>query len=123
MRRFHSFIGWLITEQKEKLSEVEQQLKKAEAAQRRRMQSEKAAREAEVCLPTMSCFMFIISWHFSEKWSYIIIFQAEAIRKILGLDSGRKKKEDKMKKQRDELAQVDKPPALFLSPARFLALL
>lgn len=77
MRRFHSFIGWLITEQKEKLSEVEQQLKKAEAAQRRRMQSEKAAREAE----------------------------AEAIRKILGQDSGRKKKEDKMKKQRDELAQ------------------
>lgn len=71
----------------------------------------------------MSCFMFIISWHFSEKWSYIIIFQAEAIRKILGQDSGRKKKEDKMKKQRDELAQVDKPPALFLSAARFLALL
>ncbi|XP_022722773.1 uncharacterized protein LOC111279955 isoform X2 [Durio zibethinus] len=33
--------------QKEKLSEVEQQLKKAEAAQRRRIQSEKAAREAE----------------------------------------------------------------------------
>ncbi|XWS38942.1 hypothetical protein CRYUN_Cryun18bG0007000 [Craigia yunnanensis] len=63
--------------QKEKLSEVEQQLKKAEAAQRRRMQSEKAAREAE----------------------------AEAIRKILGQDSGRKKREEKMKKQRDELAQ------------------
>ncbi|XP_044498242.1 uncharacterized protein LOC123220226 isoform X2 [Mangifera indica] len=62
--------------QKEKLSEVEQQLKKAEAAQRRRMQSEKAAREAE----------------------------AEAIRKILGQDSGRKK-DEKMKKQRDELAQ------------------
>ncbi|XVF57591.1 hypothetical protein PTKIN_Ptkin06aG0217500 [Pterospermum kingtungense] len=35
--------------QKEKLSEVEQQLKKAEAAQRRRMQVEKAARESEVC--------------------------------------------------------------------------
>ncbi|XVE82259.1 hypothetical protein DITRI_Ditri15bG0133900 [Diplodiscus trichospermus] len=63
--------------QKEKLSEVEQQLKKAEAAQRRRMQSEKAAREAE----------------------------AEAIRKILGQDSGRKKREEKMKKQRDELAE------------------
>ncbi|EEF43079.1 uncharacterized protein LOC8258805 [Ricinus communis] len=63
--------------QKVKLSEVEQQLKKAEAAQRRRVQSEKAAREAE----------------------------AEAIRKILGQDSGRKKKEEKMKKQRDELAQ------------------
>lgn len=38
-----------MTEQKEKLSEVEQQLKKAEAAQRRRMQNEKAARESEVC--------------------------------------------------------------------------
>ncbi|XP_022741840.1 uncharacterized protein LOC111293324 isoform X2 [Durio zibethinus] len=63
--------------QKEKLSEVAQQLKKAEAAQRRRMQSEKAAREAE----------------------------AEAIRKILGQDSGRKKREEKIKKQRDELAQ------------------
>ncbi|KAJ6982416.1 hypothetical protein NC653_025503 [Populus alba x Populus x berolinensis] len=33
--------------QKTKLSEVEQQLKKAEAAQRRRIQSKKAAREAE----------------------------------------------------------------------------
>lgn len=42
--------SWLVTEQKEKLSELEQQLKKAEAAQRRRMQSEKAAREAEVRL-------------------------------------------------------------------------
>ncbi|KAF8387636.1 hypothetical protein HHK36_026289 [Tetracentron sinense] len=63
--------------QKEKLSEVEQQLKKAEAAQRRRMQVEKAARESE----------------------------AEAIRKILGQDSSRKKREDKMKKRRDELAQ------------------
>ncbi|XP_031264475.1 uncharacterized protein LOC116122802 [Pistacia vera] len=63
--------------QKEKLSEVEQQLKKAEAAQRRRTQSEKAAREA----------------------------QAEAIRKIRGLESGRKKKDEKLKKQRDELAQ------------------
>lgn len=36
-------------EQKEKLSEVEQQLKRAEALQRRRMQVEKAARESEVC--------------------------------------------------------------------------
>ncbi|XP_058082224.1 uncharacterized protein LOC131230358 [Magnolia sinica] len=63
--------------QKEKLSEVEQQLKKAEAAQRRRMQVEKAARESE----------------------------AEAIRKILGQDSSRKKKEDKLRKQRDELAR------------------
>ncbi|XP_060217579.1 uncharacterized protein LOC132644927 [Lycium barbarum] len=63
--------------QKEKLTEVEQQLKKAEAAQKRRMQNEKAARESE----------------------------AEAIRKILGQDSNRKKKEDKMKKRQEELAQ------------------
>uniref|UniRef100_A0A1D1YVS3 INO80 complex subunit B-like conserved region domain-containing protein n=1 Tax=Anthurium amnicola TaxID=1678845 RepID=A0A1D1YVS3_9ARAE len=64
--------------QKGKLSEVDQQLKKAEAAQRRRMQVEKAARESE----------------------------AEAIRKILGQDSSRKKREEKMQKKRDELAQV-----------------
>lgn len=38
----------LVTEQKEKLSELEQQLKRAEALQRRRMQVEKAARESEV---------------------------------------------------------------------------
>ncbi|KAE8009343.1 hypothetical protein FH972_005783 [Carpinus fangiana] len=64
--------------QKEKLSEVEQQLKKAEAAQRRRTQVEKAARESE----------------------------AEAIRKILGQESSRKKQEDKLRKRREELAQV-----------------
>ncbi|XP_059648421.1 uncharacterized protein LOC132294540 [Cornus florida] len=63
--------------QKEILSEVDQQLKKAEAAQRRKMQVEKAARESE----------------------------AEAIRKILGQDSSRKKREDKIKKRQEELAQ------------------
>ncbi|XP_059625580.1 uncharacterized protein LOC132268762 isoform X2 [Cornus florida] len=63
--------------QKEKLSEVEQQLKKAEAAQRRRLQVEKAARESE----------------------------AEAIRKILGQDSSRRKRESKIKKRQEELAQ------------------
>lgn len=31
------------------LSEVEKQLKKAEAAQRRRMQAERAAKDSEVC--------------------------------------------------------------------------
>ncbi|KAJ4828214.1 hypothetical protein Tsubulata_043070, partial [Turnera subulata] len=36
--------------QKEKLTEVEQQLKRAEALQRRRMQVEKANRESEVWL-------------------------------------------------------------------------
>lgn len=45
----HRLLVGLVTEQKDKLSEVEQQLKKAEAAQRRRTQVEKAARESEVC--------------------------------------------------------------------------
>ncbi|CAH8304456.1 unnamed protein product [Eruca vesicaria subsp. sativa] len=57
--------------------EVDQQLKKAEAAKRRKLQVEKAARESE----------------------------AEAIRKILGQDSNRKKKEDKIKKQQEEKAK------------------
>ncbi|OIV95359.1 hypothetical protein TanjilG_07515 [Lupinus angustifolius] len=74
--------------QKEKLSEVEQQLKKAEAAQRRRIQVEKAARESE----------------------------AEAIRKILGQDSSRKKREDKIKKRQEELAQEKAANAQRLPP-------
>lgn len=49
-----SLIVSFITEQKEKLTEVEQQLKKAEAAQRRRIQNEKAARDTEVCLPSVA---------------------------------------------------------------------
>lgn len=73
--------------QKEKLSELEQQLKKAEAAQRRRMQVEKAAQESE----------------------------AEAIRKILGQDSSRKKREDKMKKRQEELAQERAANALIIA--------
>lgn len=63
--------------QKDKLSEVEHQLKRAEAAQRRRIQAAKAAKESE----------------------------AEAIRKILGQDSSRKKRENKMKQKQEELAQ------------------
>ncbi|KAG1371360.1 putative protein EFR [Cocos nucifera] len=62
--------------QKKQLSEEEQHARKAEAAQRRRMQVEKAARESE----------------------------AEAIRKILGQDSNRKKKEEKIRKEREEMA-------------------
>ncbi|XP_062214217.1 uncharacterized protein LOC133915174 [Phragmites australis] len=58
---------------KEKLSEVEIQAKKAEAAQRRKMQVEKAEKEQ----------------------------QAEAMRKILGIDS-EKKKEEKKQKEREE---------------------
>lgn len=63
--------------QKEQLSEVDQQLKKVEAAQRRKMQNEKAARESE----------------------------AEAIRRILGQDSNRKKREEKKKKRVKDLAE------------------
>lgn len=62
---------------KEQLSEMEQQLKRAEAAQRRKIQNEKAARESE----------------------------AEAIRKILGQESSRKRREEKIKKRQEELAQ------------------
>ncbi|GFP80353.1 hypothetical protein PHJA_000178700 [Phtheirospermum japonicum] len=62
---------------KEQLSEADQQLKRAEAAQRRKIQNEKAARESE----------------------------AEAIRKILGQDSSRKRREEKIKKRQEELAQ------------------
>lgn len=74
--------------QKEKLTEVEQQLKKAEAAERRRLQNEKAARESE----------------------------AEAIRKILGQDSSRKKREDKIKKRQEELAEERAANARTLPP-------
>lgn len=59
------------------LSEMEKQLKKAEAAQRRKIQSEKAASEAE----------------------------AAAIRKILGQDSGRKKREEMKNKHRNKYAE------------------
>ncbi|XP_057856050.2 uncharacterized protein LOC131065540 [Cryptomeria japonica] len=73
---------------KEKLSEVEQQLKKAEAAQRRKQQVERAANAQ----------------------------QAEAIKKILGTDSTRKKKEDKLRKQRDEKEQEKSASAMILAP-------
>ncbi|KAL2921177.1 Prominin-2 [Bienertia sinuspersici] len=72
---------------KQKLSEVEQQLRKAEAAQRRRLQAEKAAKEAE----------------------------ADAIRKILGQDSSRKK-EEKLKKQQEALAQEKMGRSAALGP-------
>uniref|UniRef100_A0A1J3HLS4 INO80 complex subunit B-like conserved region domain-containing protein n=1 Tax=Noccaea caerulescens TaxID=107243 RepID=A0A1J3HLS4_NOCCA len=76
---------------KENLSEMEQQLKKTEAAQRRKVQIEKAARESE----------------------------AEAIRKILGQDSSRKKREDKIKKRLDELAQ-EKAAHEEMAPTSFI---
>lgn len=64
--------------QKEKLSEVEIQAKKAEAAQRRKMQVEKAEKEQ----------------------------QAEAMRKILGIDSEKKKEEKKMKEREGKEKQA-----------------
>ncbi|KAK9136686.1 hypothetical protein Sjap_007280 [Stephania japonica] len=73
--------------QKEIVSEVEKQLKKAEAAQRRRMQAERAAKESE----------------------------AAAIRKILGQDSNMKKREDRTKKRRDEIAQDKAANSMVLS--------
>ncbi|XP_026662553.2 eukaryotic translation initiation factor 5B-like isoform X2 [Phoenix dactylifera] len=77
--------------QKEKLSEVEIQAKKAEAAQRRKMQVEKAARESE----------------------------AEAIRKILGLDSD-KRKEEKKQKEREEKAKAAKSQTLASSTIKWV---
>uniref|UniRef100_A0A7N0VJZ2 INO80 complex subunit B-like conserved region domain-containing protein n=1 Tax=Kalanchoe fedtschenkoi TaxID=63787 RepID=A0A7N0VJZ2_KALFE len=74
--------------QKEKTSEIEQQLKRAEALQKRRMQVEKANQELE----------------------------AEAIRKILGQDSSRKKKENQIKKRQEELAQEKADNAMKLAP-------
>lgn len=73
---------------KEQLSEMEQQLKRAEAAQRRRIQNEKAARESE----------------------------AEAIRKILGQESSRKRREEKIKKRQEELAQERNANAATVAP-------
>ncbi|PWZ27693.1 hypothetical protein Zm00014a_010421 [Zea mays] len=60
-------------EQKEKLSDMEVQAKKAEAALRRKMQVEKAEKEQ----------------------------QAEAMRKILGIDSEKKKEEKKLKDEKE----------------------
>lgn len=59
-----------LTEQKEKLSEVEQQLKKAEAAQRRRMQVEKAAKESEVWLPSI----YLVFYFFGLAKEFYLTF-------------------------------------------------
>ncbi|KAF8043212.1 hypothetical protein BT93_A1531 [Corymbia citriodora subsp. variegata] len=72
--------------QKDMLSEVDRQLKKAEAAERRRMQAEKAAMES----------------------------QAEAIRKILGQDSSRKKREQKIRKRQEEEAEERAAKAMII---------
>uniref|UniRef100_A0A0E0CHQ0 INO80 complex subunit B-like conserved region domain-containing protein n=1 Tax=Oryza meridionalis TaxID=40149 RepID=A0A0E0CHQ0_9ORYZ len=64
----------ILDSKKDKLSDAEMLAKKAEAAQRRKMQVEKATKESE----------------------------AEAIRKILGLDSEKKKEERKQKEREDK---------------------
>uniref|UniRef100_A0A804IBA3 INO80 complex subunit B-like conserved region domain-containing protein n=1 Tax=Musa acuminata subsp. malaccensis TaxID=214687 RepID=A0A804IBA3_MUSAM len=77
--------------QRETLSEVEIQAKRAEAAQRRKMQVEKQARESE----------------------------AEAIRKILGQGSD-KKKEEKKQKELEEKAKLAKSQPLSPSTIRWV---
>ena len=52
-----SFDIFPFTEKKKQLSEVDQQMQKAEAAQRRKVQNEKAARELEVLLPPLLLFL------------------------------------------------------------------
>ncbi|CAN6923309.1 unnamed protein product [Brassica oleracea] len=79
-------MDYLLLRRQENLSEMEQQLKKAEAAQRRKVQILKAARESE----------------------------AEAIRKILGQDSSRKKREDKIKNDLMNWLRYTEKPTLFL---------
>ncbi|XP_072997592.1 uncharacterized protein [Typha latifolia] len=76
---------------KEKLSEVEIQAKKAEIAQRRKMQVEKADREA----------------------------QADVIRKVRGLDSD-KKKEEKKQKELEEREKAAKSQELAASSIRWV---
>jgi len=72
----------------EKIPEFEQQLKKADAAQRRRMQAEKAAQK----------------------------IQDDAIKKILGQDTLKQKREEKLRRQRDEMAQEKRDAAKTIAP-------
>uniref|UniRef100_A0A0D6QZU2 INO80 complex subunit B-like conserved region domain-containing protein n=1 Tax=Araucaria cunninghamii TaxID=56994 RepID=A0A0D6QZU2_ARACU len=67
----------------EKLPDFELQLKKADAARRRRMQAEKAAQE----------------------------IQADTIKRILGQDSYKQKREEKLRRQRDEMEQEKRAAA------------
>lgn len=76
---------------KDKLSEEEMLAKKAEAAQRRRMQVEKATKESE----------------------------AEAIRKILGMDSD-KKKEERKQKEREEKERATRAQNIAANSVRWV---
>lgn len=74
------------------------------------MQVEKAARESEVCFRSLQITVFFFSslcliLH-KKTYPFEFISKAEAIRKILGQDSTRKKREEKIKKRQEELAQV-----------------
>lgn len=90
------------------LPEVDQQLRKVEAAQRRRLQAEKAAKKAEVRKLLLYYLKMFLLGCIKKFWFFLflMILQAEAIRKILGQDSTRKKREEKLKRQQEELAQV-----------------
>ena len=48
-----------------------------------------------------------------------MLFQAEAIRRILGQDSNRKKREEKKKKRVEELAQVLDTKCIIIIPSIF----
>lgn len=62
----------------QKLPEMDQQLRKAEAAQRRRLQAEKAAKEAQVHHLTLFFqFLFFPSFHLAiKKYSRILIYMS-----------------------------------------------
>jgi hypothetical protein len=88
---------------------MEQQLKKAEAAQRRKVQIEKAARESEVGVFFfffLHCAIRINKLADHERMILVLFSKEGAIKKILGQDSSRKKRGDKIKKRLDDLAQV-----------------
>jgi hypothetical protein len=97
-----------VTGQKEKLSDVEIQAKKAEAAQRRKMQVEKAEKEQQVCFCASSSELYLpvlFCWGERDAILQPQTAQAEAMRKILGIDS-EKKKEEKKLKEREERVQL-----------------
>lgn len=71
----------------EKIPDFELQLKKADAARRRKIQAEKAAQE----------------------------IQADAIKRILGQDSYKQKREEKLRRQRDEMQQEKRAAANTMS--------
>lgn len=89
---------------------MEIQPKKAEAALRRKMQVEKAEKEQQVCICAsgLELHMEVLFFWLSVMKFYNLelqTVQAEAMRKILGIDS-EKKKEEKKLKEREERVQL-----------------